>query len=167
MLVDSKRKGKSLVTKGGNDRIYTPLYLCERIVKHFKPAGKILEPCSGIGNFLKYLPNADWYEIDKGKDFLLSNIDKHYDWVITNPPYSLYRAFFNKCMDISDNIVFLQLINATFYKARLRDMIEHGFSIYEIAMVETPKEFPQFGFQMGCVHYKKGNYNSIKVTIKM
>lgn len=37
--------GRRLAGKGGNDRINTPIYLCEQIVRHFKPMGKILEPC--------------------------------------------------------------------------------------------------------------------------
>ena len=145
--------GRSLSAKGGNDRVMTPLYLCEQIVKHFNPQGTILEPCCGNGNFLKVM-EADWCEIDKGKDFL--STDGHWDWIITNPPYSKYRDFLNKSMGVADNIVFLQLVNATFYKARLRDIREKGFGIKEICYIDTPKEFPQFGFQMGCVYYRKG-----------
>ncbi len=148
--------GKSLSTNNGNDRIMTPTYLCQQIIEHFKPCGKILEPCCGSGNFLKLLPNADWCEIDMGRDFL--SVSGTWDWIITNPPYSKYRAFLNKAMDISENIVFLQLINASFYRARLRDIWSKNFGIKEIWCVDTPKEFPQFGFQLGCVFYKK-NYN--------
>ena len=38
-----------------NDDIQTPLALARRLVAHFQPTGKILEPCRGHGNFLKYL----------------------------------------------------------------------------------------------------------------
>lgn len=145
--------GRSLSSKNGNDCVQTPIYLCKQIVNHFKPVGKILEPCKGDGNFLQVIPQADWYEIKEGKDFL--DASGHWDWVVTNPPYSKYRDFMNKSMEVADNIVFLQLINATFYKARLRDMQSNGFGIKEIWCIDTPKEFPQFGFQMGCVHYKR------------
>jgi hypothetical protein len=144
--------GRSLSSNSGNDCIQTPLDLALRIVRHFKPAGRILEPCKGEGNFLSVLPFADWCEIKEGKDFM--SVKGHYDWIVTNPPYSKYRDFLNKSMAVADNIVFLQLINATFYKARLRDMRQAGFGIKEIWCIDTPKEFPQFGFQMGCVHYK-------------
>lgn len=151
--------GKSLSTKNGNDKVMTPLWLCKQIVEHFKPFGRILEPCCGTGNFLKFLPGADWYEIEKGKDFM--SCTEHYDWILTNPPYSKYRDFLNKSMEVAENIVFLQLINATFFKARLRDMKNHLFNIKEIYCIETPKEFPQFGFQMGCIYYKKNHNNTI------
>lgn len=153
--------GKALAQKNGNDRIYTPDYLCEQIVNHFKPTGRLLEPCLGSGAFLKVMPMADWYEIDLGLDFL--EADGHWDWIITNPPYSKYRDFMNKSFEVADNVVFLQLINAIWYKARLRDMKKAGFGIKEILMLDTPKEFPQFGFQMGCVYFQK-NYKGL-VTI--
>ena len=146
--------GRAIAQKNGNDCVMTPEYVCKQIVDHFKPNGKILEPCCGNGNFLKVM-KADWCEIDKGVDFM--DAKGNWDWIITNPPYSKYRDFLNKSMEVADNIVFLQLINATFYKARLRDLKSKNFGIKEIWMIDTPKEFPQFGFQMGCVHYQK-NY---------
>jgi len=149
------KKGRPIAQKNGNDKIMTPVYVAEKIVKHFNPFGKILEPCCGTGNFLKVM-KADWAEIDKGKDFL--KITGKWDWVITNPPYSQYRAFMNKSFEVADNVVFLQLINAIWYKARLRDMKNSGFGIKEIFLLDTPKEFPQFGFQLGCVYFKK-DYN--------
>jgi len=146
--------GKSMTTNNGNDRVMTPIKLASEIVAHYKPEGRILEPCCGEGNFLVSMPTADWCEIDKGRDFL--EVTGHWDWIITNPPYSKYRSFFNKAMDVADNVVFLQFINAIFFKARLRDMKQHGFRIKEIWCFESPKEFPKFGFQMGCVYYKRG-----------
>jgi len=154
--------GRPIAQKGGNDKVMTPVYLAKQIIEHFKPTGTILEPCSGTGNFLKVLPSADWCEIDKGKDFL--QVKGHWDWIITNPPYSKYRDFFNKAMEVADNIVFLQLINATFYKARLRDMFNNDFGIKEILLLDTPKEFPQFGFQLGCVYYKRGYIGDCKIS---
>jgi hypothetical protein len=35
-------------------------------------------------------------------------------------------------------------------------MFNKGFGIKEIWCIDTPKEFPQFGFQMGCMYYKRG-----------
>ncbi len=149
--------GRSLAPKNGNDCIQTPIDIAKKIVEHFKPAGKILEPCCGEGNFLTALKDSAemiyWCEIKKNVDFL--TIIDHYDWIVTNPPYSKYRDFLNKSMQVVDNIVFLQLVNATFYKARLRDIRNNNFGIKEIWCIETPKQFPQFGFQMGCVYYKK------------
>jgi len=154
--------GRSLASKNGNDKIYTPDSVALNIVKHFNPQGRLLEPCRGRGAFTKAMPIADWFEIDDGKDFFTA--EGHWDWIITNPPYSIYRQFMNKCFDVADNVVFLQLINATFYKARLSDLKDKGFGIQEIVCTDTPREFPQFGFQMGCVHYKRGYLGDIKFS---
>ena len=150
--------GRSLSASNGNDCVQTPIYLCKQIVEHFNPIGRILEPCKGEGNFLQVM-KADYCEIKEGIDFL--ECRGHWDWIITNPPYSKYRDFLNKSMEVADNIVYLQLINATFYKARLRDIKDKGFGIKEIRCIDTPKEFPQFGFQMGCVYYKRGYKGNI------
>ena len=154
---------RSLSTKNGDDCVMTPILLCRQIVEHFNPVGTILEPCCGTGNFLSAIPNADWCEIKKGRDFLSAY--GHWDWIITNPPYSKYRDFLNKSMEVADNIVYLQLINATFYKARIRDIKHWGFGLKEIWCIDTPKEFPQFGFQMGCVYYKRGYEGETKIQL--
>jgi hypothetical protein len=67
-----------------NDVVMTPDTLAKSIVDHFNPKGQGLEPCSGTGNILKYLNNADWCEISHGKDFY--DYNKKVDYVFTNPP---------------------------------------------------------------------------------
>jgi len=153
-------KGKSLVPKSGNDCVETPKYLTKKIVKHFNPVGSVCEPCCGEGNFLKFMPSADWYEIKKGKDFLQSN--KHWDWIITNPPYSKFKEFLTHSLLSADNVVFLIPLVHIWTKARLRIMRINHFSIAEIACIDTPKEFPQMGFQYGLVYYKKFHSGDIK-----
>jgi hypothetical protein len=146
--------GRSLVTKSGNDRVYTPDYLAKMIVDRYKPVGKILEPCSGTGSFLTYLPNAEWCEIDQGKDFF--NWQEPMDWIITNPPYSKYYDFLKHSFEIADNVVFLQFINAFFMRKRVRLSIEKGFYIADIWYCDTPpKPWPQTGFQVGCIYWKR------------
>jgi hypothetical protein len=101
----------------------------------------------------------DKYSESEGKDYLnytLKDPSDKFDWVVTNPPWSLIRPFLKKSMEISDNVVFLCLINAFFMKARLRDMKSYKFGIKEILAVETPKKpWPQTGFQLGAVHIQK------------
>lgn len=147
---------KQLIPKGGNDCIQTPIEVAKHCVEYFKPTGRILEPCKGDGNFLKVLPiKTDWCEIKEDKDFM--NYNKKVDWIITitNPPFSKFRAFLNKSMDVADNIVFLATINHIWLKARLRDMKEKGFEIKEIVTIDTPETFPQSGFQVGYIHIIK------------
>lgn len=169
-------KNKSLIpdTKGiSNDCIMTSPELGKRIIEHFikeVPFGTILEPCRGDGtgfwNNLKELWNnddLDWCEIEEGKDFF--NYIKKVDFIITNPPYSKLSDFLEYSFEIAENVVFLILIPAAFFKKRMRLAKEAGFGIKEIIYIDTPKKpFPQMGLQFGIVHWEKGYNGGIEIT---
>jgi hypothetical protein len=151
-----KPRGKALAPKGGNDRICTPLETARLIVGHFKPCGRILEPCAGKGAFVQALNHqCEECEIDQGRDFMDWN--EPVDWIITNPPWSKFRDFLRHAMEVSDNIVFLSLINAWFMRARQRDMQEMGFGLVEILHVPVPPPpWPQAGFSLGAGWLRRG-----------
>lgn len=156
-------KKQPLAPRGGNDKVYTPPDLALAIINHFEPRGYICEPCRGTGSFTQHMPECEWFELDEGKDFLAS--EGHWDWVVTNPPWSQLRVFLNKSMQHSDNVVFLCLVNAFFMKARQRDMKEHGFGMKEILFVDTPlPPWPQTGFSLGAVHIERGYEGQVKHT---
>ena len=154
----------ALIPNGGNDKVYTPTELAKYIVNYFKPTGKLLEPCSGNGSFLKEMDGSDWCEIDKGKDFF--EYKKTADWSITNPPFSIIRKFLIHHYQLKiKNIVFLCPTNHIIgLKARLRDMHQYGYGIKEIVFIDTPKEFPQSGFQWSVNHIKRGYKGAININ---
>ena len=148
-----------------DDVVMTPIELAEKLVKHFNPQGKGLEPCCGTGNILKFLDNADWCEISKGKDFFEYN--SKVDYIFTNPPFSKIRKFLQHSMELADNVYFLCTINHLWTKARLRDIESAGFGVKEICIFDTPKNFPQTGFQLGMFYIQRGwngdiRFNKIK-----
>ena len=157
-----------------NDCVQTPVNLALDILNHFKPSGSILEPCKGEGNFIQAYETYNlivqlegkegikwaWCEILEGKDFF--DFKDKVDWIITNPPYSKMRKFMQHAMKLADNIVFLTTINHLWLKARIRDITGAGFGIKEIVIFNTPKTFPQSGFQIGCFYLKKGYVGDIK-----
>jgi adenine-specific DNA-methyltransferase len=89
----------------------------------------ILEPSIGRGDLIDYITNKvptikfDMYEIDRDidfldvidknlvvfGDFLMSDITKHYDTIVGNPPYvrtssgNLYLNFIEKCFNLLNN----------------------------------------------------------------
>lgn len=136
-----------------NDDIQTPPELAERLVRHFKPHGRILEPCAGDGNFLRFLPEAEWCEIKRGRDFLQSAMTV--DWIITNPPWSRIREFLVHGFALANDVAFLMTVNHAWTKARLREMRQQGFGLRQIVLVATPASFPPTGFQLGMVHYQR------------
>jgi hypothetical protein len=142
----------------------TPKPLAKMIVDYFNPTGKMLEPCRGNGSFMEYMPNADWCEITDGRDFFEYN--NKVDWIITNPPWSIFRPFLIHSLKVSDNIVFLIPIVHYFGKARLREIKNAGFGFKEMIFIDTPKSFPQMGFQLGVVHIQKDYKGKCKMTWK-
>ncbi len=101
------------------------------------------------------MPGCDWAEIDEGRDFF--NVERKYDWIVTNPPWSQFRPFLKHSMEIADNVIFLCLTNAWFMRARQRDMREVGFGMVEILdLPMPPKPWPQTGFYLSATHIAKG-----------
>lgn len=146
-----------------NDVVMTPEYLAKKLVNYFKPKGKGLEPCRGTGNIYKYLKNADWCEITENKDFYEYN--KQVDYVFTNPPWSDIKNFLTKALSVSkSDVYFLCTINHLWTKSRQKLIRDAGFYVKEILCFETPKEFPQSGFQVGMIHLKKGKAKACKIS---
>ena len=83
------------------DKVFTKTTTAKWIVDYYKPQGSILEPAAGENAFYDLFDNDNKYrcEIDEGTDFL--NWDKKVDWIITNPPYSIYDIFLEKAFSIS------------------------------------------------------------------
>lgn len=140
-----------------DDVVQTPPALARRLVGHFRPHGRVLEPCAGRGNFLRALrahaqraTRVDWCERQRGRDFFAWQ--EPVDWIITNPPWSQIRPFLQHAMQVADDVVFLMTINHVWTKARVRDIRTAGFGLKEIVLVDMPRSFPQSGFQLGAVH---------------
>lgn len=146
-----------------NDVVQTPVEMAQMLVEHFEPRGKILEPCRGEGNFYRFLgETAEWCELNEGRDFM--EWEDRVDWIITNPPWSKIRPFLAHAMEVADDVVFLLTINHVWTKARIRDVREMGFGIREIVLLDMPKSFPQSGFQLGAVHFRRGWLGHIQMT---
>jgi hypothetical protein len=146
-----------------NDVVQTPPELAGRLVAHFRPAGRILEPCKGAGHFLRFLPaQTAWCEITAGRDFFAWT--EAVDWIITNPPWSELRAFLRHALAVSQHVVFLLTLNHLWTRARLRDIRTAGFGLREIVLVETPASFPTSGFQLGAIHLERNWRGAITFT---
>jgi len=62
------------------------------------PSGRVLEPCRGGGAFAKALPGCDWCDLAAGRDFLAAK--GRWDWIVSNPPYSQFRALVSETMGL-------------------------------------------------------------------
>ena len=144
-----------LMAGTGEQEIYTPDNLAKLIVDHFKPSGRICEPCRGGGAFCRAMPGCEWYEKSDGKDFMLA--EGRWDWIVTNPPWNDVTNFLRKSMRHADNIVFLCWAAAWWTKARQREMAENRFGMVEMCFVPTPPPpWPQSGFLLGAAWLRRG-----------
>ena len=140
------------------DVVYTPRELAQRVIEHFKPSGTLLEPCRGSGHFYDVFPPDSvkhFCEIEAGLDFF----DWHepVDWIISNPPWSQFRSFNAHAMSLATSVVWVIPLVHFSGKARIRDVRETGFGFREILMLETPKGWPQGGYQLAAFHLKRGH----------
>ena len=154
------------------DKVMTNEELAKKIINHFNPKGIILEPAKGTGNFYKNFPTGDkltpvkkdWCEIDEGKDFF--RYKKKVDWIITNPPYSIYDDFLLKCFEVADNVVLLVPLAKAFKSRKIDNSIKEYGGLKEIVYAGSGSEVGfKFGSPCGCLYFKRGyKKNLIKYT---
>ena len=95
-MIDYMKKEK-------NDDLYTPYSGIYPLVKHLTKKKVIIwEPCDYGKSKITEVLGREGYEtvstdIIHGFNFLTDEPDFHFDWIITNPPYSLKDAFIEKC----------------------------------------------------------------------
>ena len=106
-----------------SDFYATPISLVWELLENepFSKECTIYEPADGEGNISKTLISKG-YDVDvddirtTGKNFL--ECDKKYNYIITNPPFSLFDQFVEKAKDTSDKFAFI--IKSNFFGAYKR-----------------------------------------------
>tara|TARA_R110002012_G_scaffold267492_2_gene451306 strand:+ start:1283 stop:1819 length:537 start_codon:yes stop_codon:yes gene_type:complete len=154
----TKDFGKSFVKNGTHDKVMTPEKMAKKIINLYKIKGVVLDPCKGMGAFYNNFPKnciKDFCEIDENKDFFKYN--KKVDWIITNPPYSIFEEFLKHSQILSDNIVFLIPMSKAFSSLKRLKMIFNYGNIYSIHIVGASQCGFPFGFP-ACSLYIKKNY---------
>ena len=124
-----------------SDFYATPLDCIQNFINNYGQInGEVLEPSAGNGNIVSVIKQngnnnvlalelreeernallaiADEVEID---DFLNFESDKHFDYIIGNPPYSLAQEFLEKCFEIAnENTVIIMLLRTAFLESKKR-----------------------------------------------
>lgn len=150
-----------------SDIVYTPDYVSKEIINWLNPCGKCLDPCKGDGAFYKYLPaDSKYCEINEGTDFLYHK--GSYDWIIGNPPYSIFEDFLIKSFEIADNVSFLVPTNKIFQRQIIMEMINKYGGIRSMIIYGsgTLIDFP-FGFSVGNFHFKRDYKGETKILMGM
>lgn len=137
------------------DVVLTPAHIASGIVDYFKPSGRILDPCKGDGAFLRQMPGAEYCELQEGRDFF--DWREPVDWIVSNPPYSVFLEWMRHSFRVAENIVYLIPINKAFNSnTLLKETYEWG-GIAEILHIGSGAACNfKLGFAVGAVHYKRG-----------
>jgi len=137
------------------DIVYTPDIVVKDILSFFPISEPVLDPCRGDGAFFKYLPeSADYCEIREGKDFFLNS--NKYEWIVGNPPYSIFKDFLKHSCRIGENIVYIVPTNKIFQSFKVMDVIDSYGGIVSMLVYGGGQNvgFP-FGFSVAAFHFKK------------
>lgn len=164
-FVKPNKTGKSTSNDVVMTKEDTAKFIINYFENQFKKDDKFLEPCYGDKSFLNNFPSDFVFgcEIREGTDFF--DFNKQVDWIITNPPFSIFDDFLLKSFSVADNVVFFCPLNKVFKSKKIDQAIKNYGGIKEIVHLGTGGQhgFP-FGFPVGCIHYKRGYNGDIKYT---
>lgn len=151
----------------GSDVVCTPDDIAADIVRHFQPAGRILDPCRGDGAFYRYLPaNAEWCEIEQGRDFFLWT--QPVDWIIGNPPYAVFSDWLRHSFTLACDIVYLIPVNKVFNSYTMMRSVAAWGGIKEIYTIGRGDTYmlATVGFAVGAVHLQRGYRGGMVTTFR-
>lgn len=149
-----------------SDIVYTPDKIAQDIIGFFKPVGKCLDPCRGDAAFYKYLPSgSEWCEISNNRDFF--DYNQTVDWIVGNPPYSIFADFLSHSFKLSSNVVYIVPTNKIFQSFKIMDKIDNYGGIKAILVYGGGQRvgFP-FGFSVGAFHFQKDYKLNTKIVFR-
>lgn len=140
-----------------SDIVYTPEWLAKGTINFLNPLGIVLDPCKGEGVYYNNFPGEkDWCEIRQGKDFF--EYQQKVDWIISNPPYSIFLRFLQHSVTLANDISFLVPINKVFQSQKVMNCINEYGGIKSIFIIGDARQylgFP-FGYSVANFHFQKG-----------
>ena len=137
----AKKKGKS-------DEWYTPEDAVLPVLRYLKPGSTVWCPFDKKkSHFVKVLKKEGFKviksHIDRGQDFLTYEPDEDYDYIVSNPPYSIRNDILKRVFDIGKPFMLLMNTNGLFDSKVRWDMFnKNNFSlIYLSGRVNYMKEY--------------------------
>jgi len=154
-------KWKAIKWTNQTDKVMTNENIAIQCIEILKPYfidnDRFLEPCKWTGSFYNNLPEhrKEWCEIDEWKDFF--NYTDKVDWIITNPPYSIYEDFLDHCFEVADNIALLIPLAKPFSSLwRIKKIKQYWWihTIWVFPFSASKAWFP-FWFPLSLTYFKK------------
>lgn len=153
-------------TNNKNDKCMTPPDVAKALIAllPIKDTDWVLDPFRGKGAFFDNFPfnSRDWCEIDDDKDFFDYYDDL--DWIISNPPYSIFDAVLDHSFEIANNVAYLVPLSKIFSSmGRIRKWQAYG-NIKAIWILSASKCGFPFGFPAAFVWWQKDYKGETKIT---
>ena len=123
------------VANSGNDEFYTPSYAVTPILKYVGKQATVWCPFdTEQSNFVKMFKERGnrviATHLDSGQDFFEFEPDEHYDYIISNPPYSLKNEVFEKLFSLKKKFAMLVGVVGVFESQRRFKMFrDNNFEI--------------------------------------
>jgi hypothetical protein len=148
------------------DIVKTPDDVVRDVISFFQPTGKCLDPCKGDGAFWQYLPQgSEWCEIREGRDFF--EYTESVDWIIGNPPYSIFAKWLYYSFEIADNIVYVIPVNKVFNSNFMLKQIYNYGGIKHIRVMGHGSLYNRgLGFAIGAVHFQRSYRGEIGLSFR-
>jgi hypothetical protein len=147
-----------------NDVIMTPRHIAKQMIDFYdiQSHERVLDPCAGSNAFFsqypKHILGRRRMEIKEGLDFFDWDVSRspHIDWIITNPPYSIFPQFLEKCFEVADNVCLLiPLAKLVSSLKRINMVLDYG-GIVSMRVIGASKCGFPFGFPAAAIHMKRG-----------
>lgn len=142
-----------------SDKCMTPRPVAKQLIE-LLPIAKtdsLLDPFRGTGAFYDQFPATDggcvYCEIDENLDFF--DCSAKVDWIISNPPYSIFEAVLDHSFELAKNVVYLVPLSKVFSSmGRIRKWSKYG-NIKRMWILSAGSCGFPFGFPAAFVWWEK------------
>lgn len=149
------------------DKIFTPENVVKKLIKKIpsKDEDSWCDCCYGKGVFYNNFPcikeQKDFFEIDMGKDFLISN--NKFDWIVTNIPFSKPKEFIFKMAENCNKGFGILCLANSMTATRLIKLEEMGLYLHSITILYI-KDWG-FGYRTDFYVFTRNKVENIDIIV--
>ncbi len=107
----------------------------------------------------RFINISKWFGLVRNKKVrTFFSYEKKVDWIIGNPPYSIFEEWLRHSFEIADEVAYILPTNKVFQRQVIMKMINEYGGIKGIIIYGSGSTvgFP-FGFSVGTFHFSKGH----------
>ena len=139
---------KILYSSGNNDECYTPDYAVRPILKYIPEGATVWCPFdTDASEFVRLISKKDNVNVikshlDDGQDFLQWQPKEHWDMIVSNPPFSNKRKFFDRALRFNKPFALIMANTWLNDSAPKQLFMEHNKDL-QLLMFDKRMEFNQ------------------------